>query len=316
MNKLLTYLNTKQYFTNHWKCDVFSNAFYLSDAELKRWSITRLQLEALPQVKTVGMNKYNIVGVNEINTSLLKPTGRPLTDLHRWMLDRLQETELPNEMEVSPYWNTFFNHRERFPEFFFKVDTFSGRVHTPITGMSHLIRPNLILRNEKTVSLDVSQMQPTLLGAILKNSVGTNSFSQAIDEGLDIYSMLQSTAQLDGRKEGKKRFFEILFGKPNDQLTKMLKGANWLDWINQYKSADEPRNPNGREKQYSNLAWLLQTYEVQIMSKIWRELAEKAIPFLTVHDEIIVQEQHLQQATEIMTNILNKHFIKFKINTK
>lgn len=279
METFITYCNTRQFLTNRWKGEIFSNAFYLSDAELKRWHVTRGQLESIPQIKTVGLNKYNVIGVNEIDISLIKPHGQPLTDLHKWMLDRVCETELPQGIETTPYWNSFLRNRSQFLELYCTVDEFAGRFHSAISGMSRDLRPLLLLRGEKTCSLDVAQMQPTLLGTILKQAVGENSFSAAIDEGTDVYLMLQSTAKLASRDEAKKRFFQILFGKSNEELTKLLKGANWIEWINKYKSTDEPRNPNGRAKQYSNLAWILQTLEVRVMSEIWRTLAETGIPF-------------------------------------
>lgn len=316
MNEFLTYCNTRQHFKNHWKGDVFSNAFYLTDNELKRFGVSRVQVEVMPQIKTVGLNTYNVEGINEIDVSLLRPSGQPLTELHKWILKRVCEIESPEGIETTPYWNTFLKHRENYPELFLKVDSFSGRVHSPITGMSRDLRPYLILRNEKTVSLDVAQMQPTLLGTILTQAVGENAFSKAINEGLDVYTMLQSKAELNSRNDAKTLFFQILFGKPNDQLSKLFEGENWLHWINKYKSTNEPRNPSGKEKQYSNLAWLLQTYEVSIMQEVWRTLAEKAIPFVTVHDEIIVQQTSLKQATKILNNELSKHFINFKINSK
>jgi hypothetical protein len=316
METFLTYCNTRQFLTNRRKDKIFSNSFYLSDAELKRWHVSRVQLEEMPQIKTVGVNKYNVVGVSEIDFSLVKPHGQPLTDLHEWMLERVCETEMPKGVEVSAYWNSFLKHRSQFPTLFFTVDEFAGRVHTPISGMSKEFRPMILLRNEKTVSLDASQMQPTLLGEILRQAVGENSFSATIDEGTDVYLMLQSTAKLASRDEAKKRFFQILFGKPNEEMAKLFEGASWIEWINKYKSTIEPRNPHGKEKTYSNLAWILQTLEVRVMSEIWRTLAESGIPFLTVHDEIICIQSDAQKVETIFHNELSKHFKTFKISTK
>ncbi len=316
METFLTYCNTRQFLTNRWKGEIFSNSFYLSDAELKRWHVSKVQLEATPQIKPVGVNKYNVIDVDTIDISLVKQHGQPLTDLHNWMLERVCETELPEGIEKTPYWNSFLKHRSQFPTLFFTVDEFAGRVHTPISGMSRDLRPLLLLRGEKTCSLDVAQMQPTLLGTILKQAVGENSFSAAIDEGTDVYSMLQSSAKLASRDEAKKRFFQILFGKPNEEMAKLFEGANWIEWINEYKSTIEARNPHGKEKTYSNLSWILQTLEVRVMNEIWRTLAEKAIPFLTIHDEIIVCEKDVKISLDIMNEILKNHFINFKINIK
>lgn len=315
MNEFLTYCNTRQFLTNRWKGDVFSNAFYLSDTELKSWKVTRVQIEAMPEIITVGLNKYNVQGVNEIDISLVKPHGQPLTDLHRWMLDRICETELPSDVEVTPYWKSFIKYREVYPELYFTVDDFAGRVHTPISGMSKNLRPFLLMRGEETISFDVAQMQPTLLGTILIQAVGENTFSAAIDEGKDVYLMLQSTAKLESREQAKKRFFQILFGKQNEELSHLFNGENWINWINLYKSTPEPRNPRGA-KLYNNLAWILQTLEVRVMSQIWRSLAENAIPFLTIHDEIICRKSDTEKVETIFKNELSKHFQTFKINIK
>ena len=314
-DRFLIYLNTKQALTNHRKGADFINSFFVSDNELEKWNVTRAQLEAMPNVTKTENNLYNITGINEIDFSLVRPTGRPLTELHKWMLERALETELPKGTETTLYWERFMEYRDVYPELFFNVDNFSGRVHTPISGMHRITRPFLLLRNEKTASLDVAQMQPTLLGTILQQAVGTNSFSDAINAGTDVYVMLQETAKLPDREKAKKRFFEILFGYPDKQLSQLFEGANWIEWINKYKLQTENRNPH-KERTHTNLAWILQTLEVEIMTEIWRKLAENAIPFVTVHDEIIVPETALKQAEVIMNNELNKHFINFKINAK
>ena len=321
MNKeFLIYCNTRQFLTNHWKGDIFSNAFYLSDKQLQSWKVTRSQVEAMPEIKTVvsdetGQVRYNVSGIDIIDLSLVKPSGQPLTNLHEWMLNRVIETDMPESIEVTPYWKTFIKHRKNYPLLFFKVDTFSGRVHTPISGMSKFLRPHLLLQNEQTVSFDVSQMQPTLLSGVLKNEVGKNSFSDAIDNGMDIYIQLQNKAGLDTREQGKEKFYGIFYGKPNDKISELFGKEEWLEWINWYKSTLEPRNPKG-EKIYNNLAWLLQTLEVDLMTEVWRELAKKAIPFLTVHDEIICKKSDSERVKQIFNNILSEHFTKFNINKK
>jgi len=210
----------------------------------------------------------------------------------------------------------FLKYRNEYLDLFFTVDDFAGRVHTPISSLSHEIRPYLLLCGENTVSFDVSQMQPTLLANILYQNVGENAFSASIFEGVDVYAMLQEKAGLSTRNEAKKRFFEMLFSKPSQQMEELFEGANFIQWINNYKSIIEPRNPHSKHKQYSNLAWLLQTYEVLVMTSIWRNLGEKAIPVLTVHDEIICRQSDTDKVDTIFSNELSKHFQSFKINTK
>ena len=312
--KLLTYLNTRQFFTNRWKGDVFDNSFYLSDMELQAYNITRGQLEAMPQIKTVGLNRYNVQEVSEIDISLIKPHGRKLTDLHRYMLQCVVDTELPTTVEKTAYWNTFTKHRARFPELFFTVDEFAGRVHSPISGMSKVIRPFLLLHGEAVTSFDVAQMQPTLLAKILYNEIGSNEFTDTINNGTDIYTMLQQKSGLSTRNDAKKLFFQMLFSKPSNKLEQLFEGANFIQWINWYKSTIDPRNTHSKEKPYSNLAFLLQTYEVRIMGEIWANLARLNVPFLTVHDEIIARQTDTETAKTIIESVLNKHFASFKLN--
>ena len=313
-SKFLIYCNTRQFFTNRWKGDEFHNEIYLSDYELKKWNITRPQLEAMPEIIKVDNNTYNVEGVNEIDISLMKPHGRPLTDLHKFMMKCVCDADLATGEESTAYWQTFIKHRERFPELFFTVDTFAGRVHTPISGMSKEIRPFLLLRGDPVVSFDVSQMQPTLLANILRENIGNNEFSETIAEGVDVYVMLQKKAGLQTRDEAKKLFFQMLFSKPSNELEKLFAGANFIQWINQYKSIFDDRNPHSKEKTYSNLAWLLQTYEVAMMSEIWRRLKAKRIPFLTVHDEVICRISDEGTAKTIIESVLNKHFKNYKLN--
>lgn len=312
--KLLTYLNTRQFFTNKWKGDLFDNSFYLSDTELKKWNVTRAQMEGMPQIKTVGLNKYNVEGVSDIDISLIKPHGHQLTDLHRYMLRSVVGVELPTTVQATPYWNTFLKHRARFAELFFSVDKFAGRVHSPISGMSKELRPYLMLQGEQTVSFDVAQMQPTLLAKILFNEIGNNEFSDTINAGTDIYSMLQSKANLVTRNEAKKLFFQMLFSKPSNQLKQLFDGANFIQWINWYKDTTDHRNPHGKEKTYSNLAFLLQTYEVRVMGEIWVNLARLNIPFLSVHDEIIARQSDTETVKTIIERVLNEHFKSYKLN--
>lgn len=321
MNEFLIYCNTKQLFTNNRNGNEFVHDFYLSNDELKRWHVTRSQVECMPEIIKIVDERnnrvnYRVQGVTEIDVSLIKKHGQPLTDLHRWMLKRLCETDMPTNYETTPYWQLFIQHRESYPDLFFTVDDFAGRVHTPVSNTHRTDRPKLLLRNEPTVSFDVAQMQPTLLGKVLQQAVGKNSYSDAINEGKDIYVMLQTTAGLATRDEAKKRFYKITFGWPNDKLALMFNGEAWINWINEYKQAREPRNPHNKEKPHSNLAWLLQNYEVQIMGEVWRLLAENALPFLTVHDEIICRATDAKQVETIFNKVLSNHFATYKIGMK
>jgi hypothetical protein len=202
-----------------------------------------------------------------------------------------------------------------FLRLFFTVDTFCGRVHTPLTNLHRPLRKDLLFFGNPIASLDVAQMQPTILGKILFENIGTNEFSTWLNDGKDIYCMLQSKANLETRDQGKKRFFEILFSKPNNQLVKLFGESDWITWINQTKSQRLEENPHSN-KPHSNIAYLLQSTEVQIMAKVWERLAGANIPFISIHDEIIIQSHHLKQAHKIFDSVLQVEFNRYKLNNK
>ncbi len=260
-------------------------------------------------------NTYKALKAGLITPHLLTPKGKPLTMLTKQMMNYLHNVTIPNDVEAGIYFKTFLRLKNDFMRLFFTVDNFSGRVHTPISNLKTEIRSKLLFYGSTVTSLDVCQMQPTILASILERNMGKNDFSTWINSGLDVYVMLQSKAGLTTRKEAKKRFFEILFSKPSNDLSNMFGNASWINWINDYKNQYLAQNPHSRTKPHSNLAWLLQSTEVQIMQKVWQSLINNNIPFLTVHDEIIVKHQHSTRASEIFTSVLRNEFNKFKINS-
>ena len=94
--------------------------------------------------------------------------------------------------EYFEYFKLFQEYREtKHLNKFITVCDFVGRFHSPLTDLSKKVRPYILLNNEETVSFGVAQMQPTILAKILKQHVGSNTFSDAIEEGKDIYEFLQ-----------------------------------------------------------------------------------------------------------------------------
>jgi len=199
---------------------------------------------------------------------------------------------------------------------FFRVDTATGRVYTPVTNFHKTHRPNILLDGCKTIGFDVAQMQPLLLGKILSIKIGPNEYSEAISEGKDIYEVIAHKANLESREAGKKRFFEIIFAPANDDLVKLFGAANWIQWINDFKRIRQPNNPKTDIKRYGNMAWALTLTEVQTMFKVWNLLYQAGINFLTVHDEIIVKEHEGTKAEGIFRAVLDKEFTSYKLNTK
>ena len=105
-------------------------------------------------------------------------------------------------------------------------------------------------------------------------------------------------------------------GKPAEviiRVAEMFGAADWINWINEYKLTNEPRNPHSY-KRHSNLAWLLQSTEVQTMRKVWQSLIGAGIIFLSIHDEIIIKQQDKHQAESLFRRVLDKEFTFYKLN--
>jgi hypothetical protein len=258
---------------------------------------------------------YEVVNPGKIDLSLLINKPLPKDSIYQTMLDNLKKVSLAEGAHSTPYFDLFLKHRNSLAGLFFRVDSFAGRVHSPVTSLQRIYRPFLQIDDEQTTSLDVNCMQPTLLGKILNEVLPSNQYSKWINEGLDIYIALQNKANLKTRDEAKLKFFEILFSKPNNALADLFGASDWITWVNEYKSKEEPLNPH-KEKRHSNLAWLLQSTEVKIMSQVWRKLIAADIPFISVHDEIIIPVSKLEQAKKVMTDVLSKELIHFKISEK
>lgn len=318
-----TYVRTKLTYRNRLK-------------DLKNYDTVKVYMYELKKLKVDGPLLYRLRADNEIwydtkgnfktvedgpiDSALLDLTRKrlkvraPLNSLHRWMRNQLMNVELKIPRADMPvYFKSFLDNRNTQLDAFFTVDGFSGRIHSPIVNLKGELRHGIRFYNEAVVSLDVKQMQPTVLAKVLLQHVGQNSFSKSIFGGEDVYVLLQRKGKLKSRVAAKKCLFQLIFGKPMDGIGKMFEGnTSWVDWINAYKSKEEPRNPH-KEDKHTNLAWLLQHSEVEIMGRIWELLKQAGIPFLTIHDDILCLRRHKDQVYNMMERELKRHFLNFSI---
>jgi hypothetical protein len=280
--------------------------------------LLRLEGEAKPGKRPPHL--YQTLKPGKFDLTLMKG-NKPTNDLHKQMLRNLMATTIQQGTSTGIYFELFQKYRYELPELFFKVDAFSGRIHTPITNLKGSFREKLMVYNSPVQSIDVSTMQPLLLGKVLRTQIGTNDFSNWIDEGRDVYLFLKDLAGLNCRDEAKKLFYQIMFGKPNKALEEVFGASNWIQWVNGYKGEAIPEHPHnrdgkGRYKRHNNLAWLLQSEEVRIMTEIWKRLVSSNIPFLTVHDEVLIPVHSFEQAETLMHEVLKNEFTFYRLNYK
>jgi hypothetical protein len=324
----ITYVRTKQFWQNRLRNADSMKPVYISMNEIKeRFLINSTEIQLLVEANLIEViqkettnghkaSYYKAIQAGGINPSLIKPKVKKLDQLTSHMRNILKLVSLTENAASTPYFDTFLYLKKTHIDLFFTIDDFSGRVHTPISSFHRTHRPNILINGQTIESLDVVTMQPLLLGKILKTQIGENEYSNWINSGEDIYLIIQDKAKLNTRDEAKKRFFEILFSKPNEQLSDMFGNSNWIEWINAFKGQPCKYNPHSLEKNHSNLAWLLQTTEVKIMRKVWQAYKDNNILFLSVHDEVIFQKKDLVIAESLFIQIMDKEFEYYKLSSK
>lgn len=318
-----TYVRTKLVFQRRLKDLLDYDRVKIHAYELRKLGVSDRTLEYLQRTNQIGVQGklFWVLRPGPVVPAILERT-KPLkkgvlTPLHLYMRDQLRYVTLPPDMhgDLSVYFKAFLEHRNESLASFFSVDSFSGRVHTPIVNLKGALRRSLIFHGKRVVSLDVKQMQPTILAKVLYEAIGQNSFSSAIFNGEDVYNVLKESAQLETRDEAKKFLFKLIFGAPKDDIKQMFKGddVEWVTWINEYKSNVEYNNPH-KAKPHTNLAWLLQYSEVRVMTEIWNVLKNEAIPFLTIHDDILCPVPYKDKVYVVMQRILGSHFKEYSIH--
>lgn len=322
-----TYVRTKTLFKHRLKDLADYNSVKIYLYELNKLGVNHgpllFSLKQRGEIDYDANGNFRALREGPVDPSLLergrkKPkVSLPLTPLHLYMRQQLLYVSVAPNVDFAKlpvYFKAFLEHRDRQLPSFFTVDEFAGRVHTPVVNLKGDLRKHLRLHGRPIVSLDVKQMQPTILAKCLVNAIGKNPFSTAIFNGEDVYVVLQKAAGYKTRPEAKKCLFQLIFGKPMNDIGSVFGGdTSWVDWINAYKSRREPKNPHGKNEFHTNLAWLLQYSEVQVMTDIWTALMRRSIPFLTIHDDVLCMDKDKDVVFRIMEKELKLHFDSFEI---
>lgn len=316
---VLKYIRTKQVYNTCIKDNNSLEWVYLSDKEISKYGGYNELIEHLKVGNIIQHaskpNTYSTHVIGDYDLSLLEVSFYK-EPIYNTMYNHLLNVELSQAKENKNelFWfNTFLTFRHILKSLFFNVDDFSGRIHTPITNIKKEYRKDLIFYGESTASLDIATFQPTLLAKVLIDNLGKNDFSKYVYEQNDIYLLIQEKLKLQSREEAKTEFCTILFGRGNNKLLEIFSDSSWLEWINDFKNITIKENPS-QKGNYTNLVWLLQNYEVKLMKKIWNSLSINKIPFLSVHDEIIVPKSLELDAYYIMQLVLGEELEHYKIN--
>lgn len=222
-----------------------------------------------------------------------KQTIEQYINTNYWLYDRLKAFNSARGKEMYPY---------------ISMDDFGGRIHHIITSIPSTIRKYVTISKVKIVELDLYQSQPTILAHLLEQYVPNNSFTNALTSNGGIYNQIQLQFNLKSRDEAKTMLFKMIYGHPfsNDAERFYQQFPDIKQPIVDIKSTKSKNNPS--PKIYSNLAWLMQQEESRIFKKIWHSLKANRIPFLPIHDAILVRvkDRDVQTAERLMYQHLQK----------
>ena len=193
---------------------------------------------------------------------------------------------------------------------FYHFDCY-GRLHTNFTILKSFIRKNCLLINgEKTCEIDISNSQPLFLTKIInEEGIGLSNthefkvFSYLVIHG-KFYQFLMDNSNVKDKKTCKELVYITLFGRNgkyiNNPFAKLF--PKIYSFLIDYKKTYED---------YRIVSHKLQNLESQfIFNKVIKTLSiiNPDINLITIHDSIIVQEQHKHQVQSLMDSILSNEF--------
>lgn len=199
---------------------------------------------------------------------------------------------------------------------FIKVDTFAGRVHSIITRLPKYIRERGVIKYKgmPLAELDIKTFQPLLFALMLE---GTD-FSKWFFSHRDCYEELREWFKLSSRDNAKEYMYRWMYGQVTSKMHKEFcekfpEAGAILTRIKTEKNPDNKRSYKNSQYNkpqrnfHSNAAFIMQRLEVEKMMHVWSALGKKQIPFATIHDAVLVPEDRLDEAEELMYEVLNKH---------
>jgi len=215
------------------------------------------------------------------------------------------------------------------------VKTWAGRIYTPFTSIQSEARRFLTCTeypDDNLVNLDfatfqvhcliyaVEQLLPNNNTGNLKQDLQRSGFDFYNELGQERYRKPKNPLPDKQRKILKKRTVSALFGKQNDRkhgkayaamkklYPEFVERLNELKTGKAYAEFSKRFNPNAQCIRYKQSSFYGTYYEVQLMRKIWDRLWASGIPFLTIHDAVLVPESRRLEAIDIMHEEAVKFF--------
>jgi hypothetical protein len=190
---------------------------------------------------------------------------------------------------------------------YIKQDAFSGRIYTIATGVPKWVRSYIRLQGEPVAEIDMKSTHPYLLFHILRETDYMRFVWELTRGERDIYQAYGDLVGISDRAAVKYRFLRSIYGRMNSKYYKEFKShfpeaGKVIDEIKQKTILSNP----SKKGTYTNLAFKLMNKEVKLFRKVWEGMYLAGIPFLPIHDGILVPASRLSEARVLMEQIIKR----------
>lgn len=176
----------------------------------------------------------------------------------------------------------------------------NGRENHNITNLPNELTKSLRIKSQKVVSIDLSNSQVTILKGIISSNVVQELFFEVVESG-NFYEEVAKIAKCS-REEAKICTFELLFGRRRSKIYYLVrkKFPEVFKFVEKYK----------QEHEKNAFPIFLQREEARIFDEVRATVRAENIPCIGKHDSILVAEEDVARAEQIMRGILEKHLGK------
>ena len=190
---------------------------------------------------------------------------------------------------------------------YIKQDTFSGRIYTIATGVPKWVRSYVRIQGEPIAEIDMRATHPYLLFHILRETDYMRFVWDSTRSGRDIYEAYGQRIGITDRAAVKYRFLRSIYGRMNSKYYKEFKRIfpEAGEVIDEIKRKSISGNPS-KKGSYTNLAYKMMNKEVKLFRKVWEGMYLAGIPFLPIHDGILVPVSRLSEARVLMEQIIQR----------
>ncbi len=279
----------------------------------KEQNLYFIKLSDSVEVTKSGILKYDVPFICKY-IKYLERHEKPQNKYTKIQAKNISVTTLHTDNEEV---NKEFSLRAKDAKSNVSLDSFAGRVYSPVTNLKRTDRPHLRIEDERTIEIDLNTSQPTFLSELFLCEIGLNSYSELINSEIDIYKYIQTKLKIKTREQAKIKYAKMIMGRPDSKSANQFYDL-FPDTENFLRSIKTiPLSENKLRTPYKNAAYLLQSIELKAFKDVWKELNKNNIRFISVHDSVIIKKSDLQKGFGIIKNTLENYIsIEAKLTIK